>query len=222
MARSSQRSSKSSSRNSHMSWRDSLDVARAGVSERVRVLAAGALPPREQARDGSLLVLCAWTVFVVGGFGVQKASEHWQAVTPADKQGLPAGAFDVLLLTAGIGSALVLLGVALSLPGVVTLIRRGGWTTVRRPIIRATLLSLLAVAATIGLARWAHSLPQPRATDTTPSTAVCSWPGSSCSVPVLPGGPSPPGQPHANSRGRRRSSAWRSGSASPSPSRWSS
>ena len=145
-------------RNSHMSWRDSLDVARAGVSERVRVLAAGALPPREQARDGSLLVLCAWTVFVVGGFGVQKASEHWQAVTPADKQGLPAGAFDVLLLTAGIGSALVLLGVALSLPGVVTLIRRGGWTTVRRPIIRATLLSLLAVAATIGLARWAHSL----------------------------------------------------------------
>ena len=144
--------------NARMSWRDRVDFARAGVTERVRVLTAGGLPPREQARDGSLLVLCAWTLFVLGGFGMQKASEHWQAVTPADKQGLPAGAFDVLFLTAGIGSALVLLGVALSLPGVVTLIRRGGWTTVRRPITRATLLSLLAVAATAGLARWAHSL----------------------------------------------------------------
>ena len=146
--------------NARMSWRERVDVARAGVSERVRVLTAGGLPPREQARDGALLVLCAWTLFVLGGFGVQKASEHWQAVTPTAEQGLPAGAFDVLFWTAGIGSALVLLGVALSLPGVVALIRRGGWTTVRRPIIRATLLSLLAVAATVGLARWAHSLSQ--------------------------------------------------------------
>lgn len=141
-----------------MSSHDRFDVVRSGVSERVRVLTAGGLPPREQAREGSLLVLFAWTLFVLGGFGVQKASEHWQAVTPASKQGLPAGAFDVLFWTAGVGSALVLLGVALSLPGFVSLLRRGGWTTIRRPILRALLLSLLGVAATVGLARWAHSL----------------------------------------------------------------
>jgi hypothetical protein len=144
--------------NARMSWRDRFDVVRSGVTERARVLLAGGLPPREQAREGSLLVLCAWTLFVLGGFGVQKASEHWQAVTPAGKQGLPAAAFDVLFWTAGIGSALVLFGVALSLPGFAALIRGGGWTKIRRPIVRALLLSLLGVAATAGLARWAHSL----------------------------------------------------------------
>lgn len=141
-----------------MSWHDRVDVARAGLGERVRALTAAGLPPRDQAREGSLLVLCAWTLFVLGGFGVQKASEHWQAVTPTDQRGVPAAAFDVLFWTAGIGSALVLLGVAFSFPAFASLIRRGGWKTVRRPIIRATLFSLLAVAATVGLARWAHSL----------------------------------------------------------------
>ena len=144
--------------NAQMSWRDRLDVVRSGVSERARLFTAGGLPPREQAREGSLLVLFAWTLFVLGGFGVEKASEHWQAVTPAGKQGLPAAAFDVLFCTAGIGSALVLCGVVLSLPGFAALLRRGGWTNIRRPIIRALLLSLLGVAGTIGLARWAHSL----------------------------------------------------------------
>jgi hypothetical protein len=144
--------------NARMSWRDRLDVVRSGVRERARVLIVGGLPPREQAREGSLLVLFAWTLFVLGGFGVQKASEHWQAVTPAGKQGLPAAAFGVLFWTAGIGSALVLLGVALSLPGFVALLRRGGWTKIHRPILRASLLSLFGVAATVGLARWAHSL----------------------------------------------------------------
>ncbi len=146
------------SQDARMAWHERFDVVRAGVSERLRVLTAGGLPPREQAREGSLLVLFAWTLFVLGGFGVQKASEHWQAVTPPSKQGLPAVAFDVLFWTAGIASALVLLGVALSFPGFADLIRKGGWTKIRRPIIRASLLSLLAVAATIGLASWAHSL----------------------------------------------------------------
>lgn len=141
-----------------MSWRDRFDVVRAGVSERVRVLMAGGLPPREQAREGSLLVLFAWTLFVLGGFGVQKASEHWQAVTPTGKQGLPAAAFDVLFWTAGVGSALVLLGVALSLPGLAALLRGGGWAQIRRPINHALLLSVLGVGAIVGLARWAHSL----------------------------------------------------------------
>jgi hypothetical protein len=41
--------------------------------------------------------------------------------------------------------------------GVAALIRGGGWTKIRRPIVRALLLSLQVVAATAGLARWAHS-----------------------------------------------------------------
>jgi hypothetical protein len=141
-----------------MSWRVRLDVLRGGLVERVRVLGLGGPPPRERARQGSVLVLYAWMLFVLGGFGVQKASEHWKAVTPTAKQGLPAAAFDVLIAAAAVGSGLVLLGVAVSLPRLAALIRRGGWAQIRRPIVRAAVLSLLLVAATFGLAAWAHSL----------------------------------------------------------------
>jgi hypothetical protein len=142
-----------------MSWRVRFDVVRAGILERVRSLGLGGLSPRERAREGTLLVLYAWTLFVVGGFGVQKASEHWQAVTPAGKQGLPAAAFGVLVVAAGVGSALVLAGVAVLLPRLAALIRGGGWAGIRRPIVRAAVLSLFAAAATVGLMLWAHSLP---------------------------------------------------------------
>ena len=141
-----------------MSWRVGLDVVRSGIVERMRSLGLGGLPPRERAREGSLLVLYAWTLFVLGGFGVQKASEHWQAVTPAGKQGLPAAAFGVLVVAAGVGSALVLLGVAVLLPRLAALIRGGGWAGIRRPILRAMVLSLLTAAVTAGVALWAHSL----------------------------------------------------------------
>ena len=145
-------------RGARMSWRDRVDIVRAGFGERARMLAPGGLPAPARAREGSLLVLYAWTAFIVGGFGFEKVSEHWKAVTPTAKQALPAAAFDVVLIAAAAGSALVLLGVALSLPRLAALIRAGGWAEIRRPIIRAASLSLLAVAATAGLAAWAHSL----------------------------------------------------------------
>ena len=141
-----------------MSWRVRLDVVRAGVIERARGLGMKALPPRDRAREGTLLVLYAWMLFVIGGFGVQKASEHWKAVTPTAKQTLPSAAFDVLFLTAGVGSLLVLAGIAVTLPGFIALLRKGGWGQIRRPIFRAILLSLFILAATKGLAVWAHSL----------------------------------------------------------------
>ncbi len=141
-----------------MSWRDRLDVVRAAVIERGRRLAPNGLPPRERAREGSVLVLYGWMLFVIGGFGVAKASEHWQAATPPAKQALPAAAFHVLFVAAGIGSALVVLGVLVSLPRLLALIRGGGWGKVRSPILRAASLSVLFVVATFGLAAWAHSL----------------------------------------------------------------
>jgi hypothetical protein len=142
-----------------MSWRVRIDVLRGGLVERARLVGLKGLPPSERAREGALRVLSAWTLFAVAGFGVQKASEHWQAVTPAAKQGLPTVAFNALLATALVGSALVLLGVALSLPALLRLIRADGWARIRRPIIRAVLLSLLTLIATAGLITWAHTLP---------------------------------------------------------------
>ena len=115
------------------SWATRFDVARAGLRERLRILAPGPLRPRERAREGALLVLYAWMLFVVGGFAVAKLSEHQQAVTPPNKQSLPSQAFSVLYWTAGVGSVLVIAGVAISLPALVALLRRGGWFEIRRP-----------------------------------------------------------------------------------------
>jgi hypothetical protein len=141
-----------------MSWRLRLDVVRAGVVERARALGLKALLPRDRAREGTLLVLYAWMLFVLGGFGVQRASEHWKAVTPTAKRALPSAAFDVLFLTAGVGSLLVLVGVAVSLPRLIELLRKGGWAQIRRRILRAALLTLVTAAATKGLVAWAHAL----------------------------------------------------------------
>jgi hypothetical protein len=140
------------------SWSTRFDLARGGLAERLRILAPGSLPSDEKAREGALLVLYAWVLFVVGGFVVAKLSEHWRAVTPLAKQSLPSQAFSVLAWTAGIGSALVLAGVALSLPALAALLRGGGWVEIRRPLLRALLFSVLAVGMTVGLSRWAHSL----------------------------------------------------------------
>jgi hypothetical protein len=141
-----------------MSWRARSDVVRAALIERGRALSLSGLPPRERAREGSLLVLYAWMFFVIGGFGVEKASEQWRAVTPIAKQGVPSAAFDALVVTAIAGSTLVLLGVALALPELLKLIRAGGWVRIRRPVIRALFLSGLTGAAMFALALWAHRL----------------------------------------------------------------
>ena len=142
------------------SWRAQADVVLNGLRERLRSagLRGDGVPPSERVRAGSLLVLCAWTLFVVGGAGVQKASEHWQDATPAGQRGLPSAAFDVLVVAAALGSALILAGIALVLPSLLVHLRRGGWASIRRPVVRAVLVTVPAVAATDGLVVWAHRL----------------------------------------------------------------
>ncbi len=159
------------------SWTTRFDLARAGLRERLRILAPGPLPPEEKAREGAILVLYAWMLFVVGGFALAKLSEHWQAVTSPAERPLPAHAFDVLYVAAGIGSALVVIGVAVSLPALFSLLRRGGWIEIRRPVIRALVLSALALGLTIGLSRWAHSLTpaQRNGSDGLYNAAFAAW-----------------------------------------------
>ena len=100
-----------------VSWHVRLDVAVGGGRERLHAAGlGGGDAPAERMRGGALLVLCAWALFVVAGVGVQKFSEHWQAVTPSADRALPAHAFDVLVVAAAIGSALIAAGVAATLP----------------------------------------------------------------------------------------------------------
>jgi hypothetical protein len=143
-----------------LTWRVRRDLVRAGAGERLRScgLAGEDVPPGTHAKAGALLVLCAWGLFVLAGATVQRFSEHWQSFTPVSGRALPSGAFDVLLVAALVGSGLVLSGGACVLPRLLGFLRGGGWGEIRRPVIRAVLVSLLATGATVGLALWAHRL----------------------------------------------------------------
>jgi hypothetical protein len=145
-------------------WRIWQDVALAGGRERLRAsgLSGDALPPGERSRAGTLLVLCAWSLFAVAGIAVQKSSEHWQDVTPASSRGVPALAFDVLIAAAVVGSAAVLLGIACALPAFRALLVTRGWHELRRPLRRAAGLTIGTVLSAGVLVGWAHTLSAPQ------------------------------------------------------------
>jgi hypothetical protein len=140
--------------------RTALDVVRAGLGERLRTagLTGDHLPGAQRARARLLLVLCAWALFVVAGVSVQKASEHWQRAATMSSRRLPADAFRALEIAAAIGSALVLIGVALAIPRLVARVRAGETTALRRPILRALSVSLITLAAATPVVVWAHRL----------------------------------------------------------------
>jgi len=140
-------------------WSMRLDVVRGGARERLRDVGLGGDgAPDEQARGGALLVLCAWALFVIGGLGVQKFSEHWQDATPTASQSLPSIAFAVLVAAAACGTVLVLVGVVAALPSLAAFLRRGGWAGIRRRVTAALLLTGVAIVATVALVMWADGL----------------------------------------------------------------
>ena len=140
-------------------WRIGLDVALAALRERLRSAGlARDLPPGERRRGGVLLVLWAWALFVVGGAGVQKASEHWQDLTPPGQRAVAAGGFDALVAFAVVGSLFVLVGVALVLPALRRFVRGGGLWLVRRPLGTAVAATALLAPAVAGLVGVAHHL----------------------------------------------------------------
>ena len=75
-----------------------------------RAWPATTVPPERRIRAGVLLVLSSWAAFVVAGLGLAKTAEHWQAVTPQPDRGVPAAAYDAVLLGAALGTFAVLLG----------------------------------------------------------------------------------------------------------------
>ena len=141
-------------------WRTWVDVALGGARERLRAagLAGDALPPAARSRAGSILVLCAWALFVVGGLAVQRVSEQWQAATPAADRAVPAAAFTALTAAAAVGTALVVAGATYALPALRSFLHSGGWSTVRPRCLRAAWTTAAGAGATIGLIVWAHRL----------------------------------------------------------------
>jgi hypothetical protein len=131
-----------------LSWRTRLDVVRGGLAQRFGCNDASPV------LSGVLLVLCAWSVFVVGGVIFQKTSEHWQAAMPHADRALPAAAFDAVVGAALVGSTCVLLGVLLTAVPLYRFVRAGG----RLPIHGAVAAGVATVGAAVPLAVWAHRL----------------------------------------------------------------
>ena len=158
--------------------RTQIDVALAGARERLRATGmSGDGAPEAQVRGGVLLVLCAWALMVVAGCAVQRASEHWQSLTPAGSRGVPGAAFAVLVAAAVLAAAAVVAGLALALPALRAFLRDGGWPAIGRRVLIAAALTGLAIAATAGLVAWAHGLSVARRDghDTAYAVAFVAW-----------------------------------------------
>jgi hypothetical protein len=149
-----------SSRGKRVPLRIWANVAAGGMRERLRAsgLTGDAVPPGERSRAGTLLVLCAWALFVVGGMIVQKSSEHWQRLVPDGGRNVPSIAFDTLVAVAAVGTSVILAGVACAIPALVALARSDRAADLRRPLVRAVCATVVAAAATVALVIWAHRL----------------------------------------------------------------
>jgi len=156
--------------------RIALDLVVAAGRERLRSagLIGDGITTADRERGGVLLVLAAWSLFVLGGIGVEKASEQWQAAVTGAGRALPAHAFDLLVGAAVGGCLLTLAGITLALGSLRTFLRHGGWRRIRVPILRASALTLATGVALIPLMLWAQRLnvAQRNGHDTTYAVAI--------------------------------------------------
>jgi hypothetical protein len=169
-------------------WRVRLDVVGAGGRERLR--AAGLTnegPAPTRVRAGAVLVMWAWALFVLGGAVLAKSTEHWQSAMPAGAGHATAtAAFTTLIAVAVAAALLVLAGIGLSVPTVLSFLGGGGWRHIRRRVLTAGWLTAALIAATGGLAAWAHGLTaQARdGHDTLYGVAFLLW-GALCTTTLL-------------------------------------
>ncbi len=140
-----------------------LSIVSGGLRERARQsgLTGDAVPAADGVRTGALVVLAAWTAFVVAGASFAKFSEHFDEALPHSPgvHRVPDLAFTVLQAMAGAASILVVAGVLLAVPASVRFLRAGGWGSVRGHVLRALTLTVVTIAVTVPLLVWADRLP---------------------------------------------------------------
>ncbi|MGH9008140.1 MAG: hypothetical protein ACRDV6_10610 [Acidimicrobiales bacterium] len=135
-------------------------IAFAGLRE--RAFASGVIgrsaPPAVRVRTSVLVVLGAWSAFVIAGASLAKFSEHFpSAVTSADL-GTPTTSLNVLTVIAVVAGVLAVTAALAAAPALVRLLRAGGWRPLKRPAFAAALLTAIAGAGIGAVAPWAHSL----------------------------------------------------------------
>jgi len=119
-------------------------------------------------RGASLLVLCAWGLFVVAGIAFASYSQHWPITMPRTHPWLPVAAMGAAQIAVTTGVLILMVAGLLVLPALVHLLRseswRSMWALVRAAVISAT----VAGAASVVIIAWNHHLG-PSPTATTPS-----------------------------------------------------
>jgi hypothetical protein len=137
-----------------------LRVMGAGVRERARRagVAGADASAAERTRSGSLIVLVAWSAFVLAGAGFAKESEHFVNALHPNARVLPQMAYDVVVALGCLGTGLVLAGALIAVPSFGRYLRNGGWSSMRRRLVVALSLTVATTVAIVPLAAWAHRL----------------------------------------------------------------
>ena len=138
-------------------------IAWAGLRERGhqgRLLGSGG-PAADRARVGSVVVLAAWSAFVLAGSSFAKLSENFRLAVPSQSKTVSTIAFDTVLVVAFVAGFLVLVGIAIALPAFVRFIRTGGWSSIARQVLRAGAATVATTAALVTTVLVARTLPFP-------------------------------------------------------------
>ncbi len=134
-----------------------ISLVTGGLRQRARQsgLTGDSAPAPDAVRAGALVVLVAWTIFVIAGASLAKFSEHFDEALPHDTGAhrVPDLAFTVLQTAAGVAGVLVIAGALLAVPTFVRFLRAGGWGSVRGHFSRALACTALTVVANGGSSR---------------------------------------------------------------------
>ena len=139
-----------------------LGLVTGGLRERARhaAIAGDSAPPADGVRAGVLMVLVAWSAFVVAGASFAKFSEHFDEALPhrMGAHHIPDLAFTALQTVSGVASVLVIAGALLAAPAFTRFLQAGGWSSVRGHSLRALACTAVTIAFTVPLVVWAHHL----------------------------------------------------------------
>jgi hypothetical protein len=139
-----------------------LSLVPRGLLQRARQsgLTGDSAAAADRARAGALVVLAAWTLFVIAGASFAKLSEHFDGALPHGSAAhrVPDIAFTVVQTVAGLACVLVVTGAILALPAFLRFLRSGGWGSLRGHFVRAVACTALMGVVTVPFLLWAHRL----------------------------------------------------------------
>lgn len=160
----------------HLPMRAATSLVGGGLQERARAMHPGSSAD-DQVRWGTLAVLVAWAGFVVAGFGFAKVSEHFGGFIMGSDPTVPDAAYVTVQVAAVLTALTVLLGVVVAIPALMRFLSGGGWSRVKRPVVRACVVSVLAMAMTVVLVAWAQGLTtaERNGSDVAYSLAFLAW-----------------------------------------------